>query len=126
MFGNVSEFITESDPTNESYVDLGSRWMGGGFIEGPGDNTNRQLEPRLDYWGYSHHAVIRQCDLGFRVVLDPSHDLGLLSRDRIFEQTNKEWMIESPERSPHPHRRQGDAQSAYVSQRLRHRRPTVP
>jgi formylglycine-generating enzyme required for sulfatase activity len=93
MFGNVSEFITESDPANESYVDLGSRWMGGGFTEGPGDDKNRELEPRLDYWGYSHHASIRQCDLGFRIVLDPTHDLSLLSRGRVFEQSNKEWMI---------------------------------
>ena len=102
MLGNVSEFITESDPTNDDYVDLGSRWMGGGFTEGPGDDANRELEPRLDYWGYSHHTSIRQCDLGFRVVLDPRRDSSLLSRNRVFEQKNREWMVESPKPSPEP------------------------
>jgi formylglycine-generating enzyme required for sulfatase activity len=103
MLGNVSEFITESDPTNENYVDLGSRWMGGGFIEGPeDDDANRRLEPRSDYWGYSHHMSIRQCDLGFRVVLDPRRDLSLVSRDRVFEQKNRAWMIEPDRSSPKP------------------------
>ena len=89
-------------PTNENYADLGSRWMGGGFTDGPEDDTNRQLEPRLDYWGYSHHMSIRVCDLGFRVVLDPTRDLSLPSRDRVFEQKNRAWMIETPKPSPEP------------------------
>jgi formylglycine-generating enzyme required for sulfatase activity len=98
MLGNAAELIDDADPTNDDYFDLGARWMGGGFkhrdYERFFEKSMGPLEPRLDYWGYSHHAVLRVCDLGFRVVLDPSKDPSLLKRPRLFKQRNKDWMIE--------------------------------
>ena len=70
MLGNVAEFIDEDDPTNQNYLNLGARWMGGGFTEGAYGKREDRVSPRQDYWGYSHHSTLRECDLGFRVVLD--------------------------------------------------------
>jgi len=97
MLGNVGEYIVSKDPTNTSYFNLGSRSMGGGFTTGLtmfGDEPTR-LRPRTDYWGFSHHATQRKCDIGFRLILDPTSDLELLKRPRLFKQNNRAWMIES-------------------------------
>jgi hypothetical protein len=59
MLGNVGEYIIEGDPTGDSYFNLGSRSMGGGFTDGLAilhDEYDR-LPPRNDYWGYSHQIV---------------------------------------------------------------------
>jgi hypothetical protein len=34
----------------------------------------------------SHSSVLRKCDLGFRVLLDPSKDLKFIERPRLFER----------------------------------------
>jgi formylglycine-generating enzyme required for sulfatase activity len=94
MLGNVAEFIDEADPTNRNYFNLGARWMGGGFTEGAFSNPGDHVQPRQDYWGYSHHSTLRECDLGFRVLLDPSKDRSLLERRRVFDQENKAWMTD--------------------------------
>lgn len=99
MFGNVAEYICDSDPTNKDYVDLEARWMGGGFTEGPTipeelDHKEHRLEPRLDYWGYTHSSLICRSDLGFRVVLDPARNSALVTHKRLFDQQNKEWSTE--------------------------------
>ena len=96
LIGNVSEYILSGDPTNRAYFGLGSRSMGGGFTNGRallGDG-NKGLPPRTDYWGYSHHATPRKCDLGFRVVFDPTKNAELLKRPRIFKQNNRAWSVE--------------------------------
>ena len=95
MLGNVAEFIDEADPTNQDYFNLKARWMGGEFTTGSFSNPEDRIQPRQDYWGYSHHSTLRECDLGFRVVLDPSKDLSLLKRPRVFDQKNKAWMIDN-------------------------------
>ena len=95
MLGNVAEFTDEGDPTNQDYFNLGARWMGGGFTEGRFSEPEDRVQPRQDYWGYSHHSALRQSDLGFRVVLDPSKDLSLLKRPRVFAQKNRAWMIDN-------------------------------
>jgi hypothetical protein len=98
MLGNAAEFIDDGDPTNANYFNLGARWMGGGFQEAAlGEIFKRDkapLEPRRDYWGYSHHGTLRVCDLGFRVVLDPTKDLSLLKKPRLFKQRNTDWTID--------------------------------
>ena len=92
MLGNASEFIHPEDPRSANHFDLAARWMGGGFTDGYefGDKP-AVATPRQDYWGYSHHSNLRQCDLGFRVVLDPSHNETLLKRPRLFPQNNRAW-----------------------------------
>ena len=47
-----------------------------------------------DYWGYSHHATPRECDLGFRVVFDPTKNTELRKRPRVFKQNNRAWSVE--------------------------------
>lgn len=97
LLGNVSEFIVDGDATNDSYVGVGARWMGGGFSDGlafPGEPLRRST-PRQDYWGYTHSSEVRDCDIGFRVILDPSKDAELVKRKRVFDQRNKAWMIET-------------------------------
>lgn len=101
MLGNASELINEGDQASKNYFNLGARWMGGGFTEGYSfdwDTANNVKPmkgvPRQDYWGYSHHSTLRQCDLGFRVLLDPSRDETLLNRPRVFNQNNRNWMVE--------------------------------
>lgn len=93
LLGNVSEYIFAGDPTNENYFNLGSRSMGGGFTDGTFTEKGEGVSPRKDYWGYSHHATPRECDLGFRVVLDPTSNEELPKRARLFQQNNKSWMI---------------------------------
>jgi formylglycine-generating enzyme required for sulfatase activity len=98
MLGNAAELIDDSDPTSANYFNLKARWMGGGFQDGALSEVQRDkspLEPRRDYWGYSHHATLRVCDVGFRVVLDPTKDPSLLKRPRLFKQRNTDWMIEN-------------------------------
>ncbi|MBC2600531.1 formylglycine-generating enzyme family protein [Puniceicoccus vermicola] len=93
LLGNVSEYILTGDPTNESYFNLGSRSMGGGFSDGKYTEKGEGIAPRQDYWGYSHHATPRECDLGFRVVLDPTNNAELPNRTRLFQQNDRSWMI---------------------------------
>ena len=95
MIGNVSEYIHDADPTGTDYFDLGARWMGGGFHDGIRffSDDRKECLPREDYWGYSHHATLQECDLGFRVLLDPSKDLSLLKRPRLFRQRNQNWRM---------------------------------
>jgi formylglycine-generating enzyme required for sulfatase activity len=98
MLGNVAEYIVEADATSSDYFNLGARWMGGSFGTGVivlGD-TGDMIDPREDYWGYSHHAEMREADLGFRVLLDTTNDRSLISRPRVFEQQNNAWR-EKPE-----------------------------
>jgi len=100
MLGNVSEYISEGDPTSGNYFNLGSRSMGGGFTDGTFSKKDERVQPRQDYWGYSHYATCRKCDLGFRIILDPSKDASLLKRARVFGQANKSWMVEQEEKNP--------------------------
>lgn len=104
LVGNVSEYILSGDPTNRAYFNLGSRSMGGGFTDGLAylDDDSDRLQPRTDYWGYSHHATPRECDLGFRLILDPAKNTGLLRRQRIFKQRNRAWMIQTEGRGESP------------------------
>lgn len=85
MLGNVSEFLGNGDPANQGYFNLGSRWMGGGFTTGTFAKPNASIQPRQKYWGYSHHSTLQECDLGFRIVLDPQKNKSLLKRPPIFE-----------------------------------------
>ena len=97
MLGNVGEYIIEGDPTGDSYFNLGSRSMGGGFTDGLAilhDEYDR-LPPRNDYWGYSHHATRRESDLGFRLVFAPHNNADMLKHPRLFPQNNPAWMTES-------------------------------
>ena len=96
MLGNVGEYIIEGDPTNDSYFNLGSRWMGGGFTDGLAflDDEKDRLPPRNDYWGYSHHTTPRECDLGFRLILAPQKNADMLNHPRLFGQNNRAWMNE--------------------------------
>ena len=91
MLGNAAQFINDGDPTDDNYFNLGARWMGGGFTTGVFSGDEERVAPRQDYWGYSHHSSIQECDLGFRVILDPAKDLSLLKRPRLFNQKNKAW-----------------------------------
>lgn len=100
MLGNVEEYIMEGEPTSKNYFNLGCRWMGGGFTTGSLAEKDECVLPRQDYWGYSHHATARECDLGFRVILDPRKDWSLLKRPQLFEQGNKAWMIEPKKENP--------------------------
>lgn len=100
MLGNVGEYVAEGDPTNDDYFNLGSRSMGGGFTTGTFAERDDRVRPRQDYWGYSHYAESRQCDLGFRVVLDPKKDMSLLRRPRVFGQVNKAWNVDHEQESP--------------------------
>jgi formylglycine-generating enzyme required for sulfatase activity len=94
MLGNAAELINDGDPTSNDYFNLGARWMGGGFTDGlTFDKKINEGVARNDYWGYSHYSTLRECDLGFRVVLDPSRDEKLLQRPRLFKPTNRGWMI---------------------------------
>jgi hypothetical protein len=101
MRGNASEYLHELDSMNNNYFNLGARSMGGGFTDGM--MTTFDFDPkkeapkghaREDYWGYSHHSTLRQCDLGFRVMLDPSRNDKLLEHPRVFKQNNRSWMVE--------------------------------
>lgn len=104
MLGNAEEYIVEADATGEDYFGLGSRWMGGGFTDGAlsFDERPRMVPPRQDYWGYGHSSVNQCCDLGFRVVLDPSSDKKLIGRTRVFKQNNKSWMTKEDDPQPSP------------------------
>jgi formylglycine-generating enzyme required for sulfatase activity len=97
MLGNVSEYIVEDDVTEKSYFNLGARWMGNGFTDGFEffSYKVKTLPPRKDYWGYSHGSDLRECDLGFRLVLDPRKNKELIKRPQIFKQNDESWMIES-------------------------------
>jgi len=101
MLGNVAEYIVDGDPTNKSYFDLGSRWMGGDFSTGWDWSTKNKtvLPPRKDYWGYSHHSINRESGLGFRIVLDPANNESLLRTKRLFDQNDKSWMIVPAEKT---------------------------
>ena len=94
LLGNASEYILTGEPTNKNYFNLGSRFMGGGFTDGKFTKKGEGVAPRKDYWGYSHHATPRECDLGFRVVLDPTRNEGLPKWTRLFQQNDKSWMID--------------------------------
>ena len=95
LIGNVAEYIHGGDLTNDSYHNLGSRSMGGGFNDGRASRIGR-LWPRTDYWGYSHHTTQREDHLGFRLVIDLSDKAdALLKRPPVFEQKNRAWMIDS-------------------------------
>lgn len=96
MLGNAGEYIIASDPTNENYFNLGSRSMGGGFTDRVRafDDKMHPLPPRQDYWGYSHHATRRGCDLGFRLVHVVNDNDAMLKQERLFKQNNKAWMTE--------------------------------
>lgn len=100
MLGNAAEFIVQGDPTNKDYFNLGSRWMGGGFTTGTFAKVGERVRPRQDYWGYSHYAILRECDLGFRIVLDPRKDMSLLERPRVFGRVSKSWTVEQEEENP--------------------------
>lgn len=95
MLGNAAEYLHASDPTHRGYFNCGSRWMGGGFTTGrtivATGKEDERVAARQDYWGYSHSAAPRECDLGFRVVLDASKDTSLLERPRLFGQQDKRW-----------------------------------
>jgi hypothetical protein len=93
MLGNVAEYIAERDATSGEYFNLGARWMGASFDSGVAlfREAKHVIPPREDYWGYSHHAVMRADDVGFRVLLDPKCDRSLLSRGRVFKQRNDAW-----------------------------------
>ena len=97
MLGNAGEYIIGSDPTNENYFNLGSRSMGGGFTDRVWsfDDKLHPLRPRQDYWGYSHHATGRKCDLGFRLVLVVNNNDSMLSHERLFKQNDTAWMTET-------------------------------
>jgi formylglycine-generating enzyme required for sulfatase activity len=97
MLGNVGEYIIEGDPTGDSYFNLGSRSMGGGFTDGLAilHDENDRLPPRNDYWGYSHHATPRESDLGFRLVFAPHNNAEMLKHPRLFPQNNPAWMTEN-------------------------------
>jgi formylglycine-generating enzyme required for sulfatase activity len=95
ILGNVGEYIIEGDTTNDSYFNLGSRSMGGGFTDGLAilDNETDRLPPRNDYWGYSHHATAQECDIGFRLIFAPTKNDVMLKQPRLFDQNNQAWMI---------------------------------
>ena len=95
MLGNAGEYICAGDPTNKNYFNLGSRSMGGGFTDGVTylEDDAKKGMPRGDYWGYSHYAIQRQCDLGFRLVIVPEDkNNSMLVHGRLFDQNNKSWM----------------------------------
>lgn len=97
MLGNAGEYICTGDPTKKQYFNLGSRSMGGGFTDGRVffDDDHLQGKPRNDYWGYSHYATQRQCNLGFRLVIVPTDkNKSMLAHRKLFDQNNKAWMIE--------------------------------
>jgi formylglycine-generating enzyme required for sulfatase activity len=100
MLGNVGEYLTPDDASNDHYLNLGSRSMGGGFTDGAYllDEKVDRIQPREDYWGYSHSQHARECDVGFRVVLDPNKNMEILKRPRIFEPRNRAWMVAPPEK----------------------------
>lgn len=95
LLGNVSEYLCAGDGRDREYFNLGARWMGGdygdGYGWGHGGDAPAGPRPRNDYWGYSHHAVMRQSGVGIRLLLDPSSNPALLSRDRVFKQQNASW-----------------------------------
>ena len=97
MLGNAGEYIIAGDPTNENYFNLGSRSMGGGFTDSVWsfDEKLHPLPPRQDYWGYSHHATGRKCDLGFRLVLVIENNKKMINHERLFKQNDKAWMTET-------------------------------
>jgi len=96
MLGNVDEYIVDGDPTSKKYFNLGSRWMGGNYSSGwvflPRNKEETVLAPREYYWGYSHHKVNRQAELGFRVFLDQAADVALVRRKPLFDQNDTTWM----------------------------------
>ncbi len=106
MLGNVEEYISEADPTRSDYFNLGSRWMGGGFSTGTFSKPGEQVQPRKDYWGYSHLSINQEADLGFRVLLDRRKDMSLLQKARLFDQKDTSWMCapknekENPNKEP--------------------------
>jgi len=93
MLGNVGEYIVDGDATSGDYFNLGARWMGASFSTGVVffGEAEEKIDPREDYWGYSHHAEMREDDLGFRVLLDTTNDRSLISRPQVFEQLNNAW-----------------------------------
>ncbi len=93
MLGNVAEYIADEDATNGDYFNLGARWMGASFDDGVPilGNGQKGIDPRQDYWGYSHHAQMRVDDVGFRVLLDTKNDRSLVTRARVFKQRNNAW-----------------------------------
>lgn len=95
LIGNVAEYIHPGDRTNSDYFNLGTRWMGGGFESGQmlRDSDPKRLAPRQDYWGYVHSSKMRVSDCGFRLILDPTDDVKLLNRPRIFDQKNNAWRV---------------------------------
>jgi formylglycine-generating enzyme required for sulfatase activity len=102
MLGNVAEYLCVGDSTSEEYLNLGARWMGGGFKDGPTllDERADRIQSRADYWGYSHWGAPRKCDLGFRVILDPDKNLELVKRPRIFAPRNEAWMVTPNAKTP--------------------------
>lgn len=101
LLGNVAEYIVEGDPTSKDYFNLGSRWMGGDYSFGLDlfPRTKTAMQPRKDYWGYSHHKAYRAAGLGFRVVLDPRADRSLLHRKRLFDQNDASWLCGPPQKA---------------------------
>ena len=102
LIGNVGEYLHPGDPKSEAYFNCGSQFLGGGFQDGLVffDDKTETLAPRNDYWGYFHETTGRECDLGFRLVLDPKKNADLLNRPPLFRQTNESWMIEGEEEVP--------------------------
>lgn len=99
LIGNVDEYLHAGDPKARSYFNCGSRFLGGGFTDGLAflDKKTESLPPRNDYWGYFHATTGRQCDLGFRLVLDPKKNADLIKRPALFRQRNESWLIEKKE-----------------------------
>lgn len=74
MWGNVSELVlSDSDGYGGKIRDIHSPfitvWLGSGYkdklIRG------RTIQPRQDYWGYTHSVNSRSTDRGFRIVYVP-------------------------------------------------------
>jgi hypothetical protein len=88
----------DGDPTNAEYFNLGARWMGGGFEDGIPislkEGDVEQMEPRKDYWGYSHDSGLREDHVGFRVLLDLKKDLRLIDCPRFFPQEDTQWQTD--------------------------------
>jgi formylglycine-generating enzyme required for sulfatase activity len=96
LLGNVREYVHPDDPNNSNYFDLGSRFMGFGFTDGLYVLGPRPTEPRPQegYWGYSHSALARESDLGFRVILDTTKTIELIRRSPCWKPLKK-WSTTS-------------------------------
>lgn len=76
MWGNVSELIlSPSDgyggEIKDIYTPFITKWQGASYK----DETfaEKPIQPRQDYWGYTHAVDCRSDEWGFRVVFVPRH-----------------------------------------------------